>query len=93
MSNSLQLKSKSEQWLLDLIIINLDIIPVLPDNLIKIRYKIDEDKKSKEKIKFYIFKGQVPIGNFEFEPYSWCRLSGTDNKLESIKLIHRPPKN
>lgn len=82
--------SKSENWIFDVVIIDLDIIPVRPDNIVKIRYKIDDDKKSKEIIRFYIFKGEMPIGNFEFQPNCWCRLAGTDNKLESIDLIHRP---
>jgi hypothetical protein len=81
---------KPEKWIFDIVVIDLDIIPVLPDNILKIRYKKDDDKKSKENIKFYTFKGEVPIGNFEFQPNNWCRLTGTDNRLESIKLIPRP---
>lgn len=81
---------KSEKWIFDLVIIDLDIIPVRPDNIIKIRYKKDDDKKSKEIVRFYIFKGEMPIGNFEFQPNNWCRLTGTDEKLESIDPIPRP---
>lgn len=81
---------KSEKWIFDLVIIDLDIIPVRPDNIIKIRYKKDDDKKCKESVKFYIFKGEMPIGNFEFHPNEWCRLTGTDDKLESINPIPRP---
>ena len=88
--NSLNPQSKSEKWIFDLVIIDLDIIPVRPDNIVKIRYKMDDDKKSKENVRFYIFKGEMPIGNFEFQPNNWCRLTGTDNKLESIDPIHRP---
>ena len=88
--NSSKSQPKSEKWIFDLVIIDLDIIPVRPDNIVKIRYKQDDDKKSKENIRFYIFKGEMPISNFEFQPNSWCRLTGTDDKLESITPIHRP---
>jgi hypothetical protein len=88
--SSLVPKVKSDNWVFDLVIIDLDIIPTLPDNIIKIHYKTDDNKKCKENIRFYVFKGVALIGNFDFRPNSWCRLTGTDNKLESIEIIHRP---